>query len=250
MLIVKDFLLLNYPKTGTTFTRYLIKSMYDPNIKEFLGVNPMNPDSSRYSPHLSFSQIPADYLDLPVVSIYRDIFDRYISQYTFRWWETNSSTDFKIAAAKFNSDFPKLSFREYLEVLEHVEKPRILNSFNLPSSSEIGLQTIQFIVFYTKNPAACLEDAVSKTNIDLIDYMPKVHFLRQKNLRSDLIDFLSKFNKKESLVDQVNKIPDLNVSRGNIRVEFDEMWPPCLLNEYKIRERILVKYIHDIGLDA
>ena len=86
MLITKDFVMLNFPKTGTTFTRAVLKQLYGDRIEEILGRNPMNPHSVPDSPHLAVSQIPQRYAKLPIVSIYRNLFDRYVSLWQFRWY--------------------------------------------------------------------------------------------------------------------------------------------------------------------
>jgi hypothetical protein len=249
MLITNDFVILNYPKTGTTFTRTVLKQLYGDDAREVFGFNPMNPDSVAKSPHLSYSQIPVDYLALPVVSIYRNIFDRYVSQYTFNWWRDHSSSEFKLGAALIFPRFPDLSFFDYLEVLENVEKPRILNNIGLPTTIDVGFQTLQFVIFYAKNPKKCLKAIISNPCIDLKDFMPDIKFLRQEKLRDDLVNFLANTRVADQSRELIAKIPNVNVSRNDMQFDWKNYWPDELLCEYKKREHILISYLLALGIE-
>lgn len=251
MLITDDFVMLNFPKTGSTFTRKVIKDLYgEGGTAEIFGVNPLNPDSVINSPHLSWSQIPSKYSSLPVVSIYRNIFDRYVSQYTFGWWRDHCSPEVKILAKSISPKFPEISFAEYIEVIERVIKPRIFALMGLPNTEKIGLQTLEFIIFYAKNPLHCLESAIANPLIDLRGYLPEIRFLRQSRLRLDLKEYLSYTPIARLAEEYIESAPDLNVSRPSSLVSWRQYWDDDRLNTCMMREQILLRHIGKLGLDA
>lgn len=74
MLIISDFFLLNYPKTGTTFTRRIIKTIYKNKYEEL----PLPVILDRIFPHEIYPQIPLERQGNKAVSVIQNPFDRYM----------------------------------------------------------------------------------------------------------------------------------------------------------------------------
>ncbi|MEZ5662324.1 MAG: hypothetical protein R3E94_02175 [Burkholderiaceae bacterium] len=248
MLITHDFVMLNYPKTGTTFTRAVLKQLYGDAIEEILGRNPMNPHSVPDSPHLAVSQIPARYADLPIVSIHRNVFDRYVSLWQFKWY-THDHPSVQEAARALYPSFPDLSLEQYLGMANRVQKARLLASLGFEPTDRIGFQSVQFIVFYARDPKTCLRDAIANPDLDLRRYVPEIHFLRQSMLRQDLTAFLASTPVGPAATDVIRTFPELNVTRTGEDAGWRHFWSDALMAEYTAKEAPVLNFTRQLGLD-
>jgi len=248
MLITNDFVMLNFPKTGTTFTRAVLKQIYGDTIEEILGRNPMNPHSVPDSPHLAVSQIPERCAGLPIVSIYRNLFDRYVSLWRFRWY-LHAHPSIQDAARQLYPNYPELSLEQYLGMADRVQKTALLRSLGFEPTDRIGFQSVQFIVFYARDPLACLREAIDHPDIDLRLHMPAVRFLRQSRLRQDLTDVLGSTPVASTATKVIADFPELNVSRTGEQAEWRPFWTEELLAEYTAKEAPVLNLARHLDLD-
>lgn len=203
MMITDDFVMLNFPKTGSSFARMAIRRAYEPYWilqKMVLAGLWRNKTCEYMMPNLDFSfsrerkenqhgvyrQIPDFHRDKKIISITRNPFSRYVSAYTYGSWRQKKRF-FKYP------NFPNLSFAEFYEMKHKIDVKDRLGGI-LPQI-ELGFHSIQFIQFYFKNPSQVLQKIDNKY-IDSGEYvadMCKIKFLQQENLNAELKDFLSAY---------------------------------------------------------
>lgn len=207
MIITDDLVMLNFPKTGSSFAREVLKRVYAEGESTFrkllakLGLcNPSlielllpqidaEKNSGIKSQHGTRRQIPAAHGDKPILSIARNPLSRYVSLHLFRWWEKHPSAEADIILKKF-PQFPNLSFSEYYEMEHEMETRNRLRGI-IPRI-DLGLQTVQFIQFYFRDPESVLR-RIDDDYIERREYRQEiraVHFLHQENLNIELKEFL------------------------------------------------------------
>lgn len=203
MIITDDFLMLNFPKTGSSFARKTISTAYTNRAsfteKLFVKLGMRRPSLQElFCPHTyldavdqhgTFSQIPDQFRQKKLLSITRSPTERYLSMYHYRWWADNPPAAIP-QILKSYPDFPNLSFNDYYEMQHSLSRERRLCGILPPI--DIGDHTVNFIQLYFKNPNKVL------SNIDN-DYIfsgefrkdiPDIHFIHQENLRFELKQFL------------------------------------------------------------
>ncbi len=258
MILTDQFVLLNYPRTGSTFVREALRTVYEqgggrltqlvgrlrpgrPRLKELL--LPINRTASalldkRKSQHGAYSQIPISHRDLPVLCVTRHPLDRIVSQYEHGFWRDHPLGDLKQLERLFPA-FPDLSFRDYLKLQSTVGFDSVRQDAIIKAN--VGACTLHFIRFFFPNPDAALA-RLTDESIDSGEFlrgMPEIHFLRTEDLVNDLRTFLHSigFNQQETafLVDK----PPANraLSRGG------RTWPDYFSTseaaQYRQRNRLL-----------
>lgn len=207
MVITRHFILLNFPKTGSTYARAVVREAYRRRygrgwrslvfrrqwrriFQERMLPNRNDPFYARLrGPHAGYTQIPARYAALPIISITRNPLDRYLSRYLFGWWRKYPVERVPLLRERFPR-YPDLSFPEYLEMLNTFGVERRLRGITLRMA--LGHHTVQFVQFYFRDPdtaLAHLDDAYLAEERFRQDMVP-VRFLRQETLREDLYRFL------------------------------------------------------------
>jgi len=207
MIITDDLVMLNFPKTGSTFAREVFKRVYNeresrlhkllvkaglanPCIQDLL--LPQIDEETRRgakAQHGTLRQIPAEHRHKPIVSIMRNPFSRYVSLYLFRWWEKVPLAGKSELLERF-PHYPDLSFAEYYE-LEHLygRKNRLRG---IAPKIDVGLQSLQFILFFFPDPESVLkkidDEYIAKGRYR--EDMASIHFLHQENLNRELKEFL------------------------------------------------------------
>jgi hypothetical protein len=214
MLITDRFIVINYPKTGSTFVRTIIKQLHDnlrngrssnsfemkelflPNIK-VAGIN----SCVGIDQHGTVEQIPDQYKEqLPCLSVVRNPFDRTVSLYNFRAWKRRYDAIIDDVKGNF-PEYPDLSFRRYLE-LECMYDPKFRVGSDL-LSYDIGQNTFLFVQMFAKNVRKTLESinelyiCENKIKKDL----PSITFLKTESLNTDLFIFLRANGFKECEID-------------------------------------------------
>ncbi len=256
MLITKKFVIINFPKTGSTFVRETLKKIHsdiDNNDRFFSFIKKKNnllnlwlpnirADKLRYGvedEHGLCCQIPKEHSYKKIVSVKRDLFERYISVFEYGDWKVSPWLDEKVILNKFKN-YPNLSFKEFIQLMLEFNPWELHPKVNrkLP----IGAASSQFIAFYFKKPFEILskidENYLSSSSFksDMFD----VHFLNQSNLNDDLYNFLlSNGYKKNDLKDvkTAKKINNSTPEDKSISDYFDE----SLKNRVKEKEKLLFK---------
>jgi len=168
MIITNQFVVLNNPKTGSTFVRKVLRAIYEKRAstgifnwtRRLFGISEERfkelvlPNIKRQNKvsdqHGTYSQIPDEYKGRPVVSVVRNPFDRLMSSYEFRHWERNPPIKGNLIKEYF-PHFPNLSFNEHITLMGHSQR-------EIHTGIEMGVQTIQFIQMFFTDPDTALEN--------------------------------------------------------------------------------------------
>ena len=150
MLITDDFVVINFPKTGSTYVRNRIKEVYQnlkfyhrkgklielllPNIRTKSGIN-----NKIVSQHGIYAQIPDKFEKREVISVVRNPYERLYSLYTFKWWAKIPSWDINLAKEKYRK-YPDITFNEFVDLFYTEGKNDFLFSEKL--KTDIGIQSI------------------------------------------------------------------------------------------------------------
>ena len=208
MIVTEKFVFIHLPKTGGTFAQKMIQDSYrglnlTDYFKKMLGViqckklvlkSKRRNRFRKVGQHGGANHIPAKHQSKDIVSIMRNPFTRYVSQYEFRWWQSHPDITPEYSYADVPG-FPDLTFKEFHDHFQKVVE--LLNGNPIPIP--IGYQTFQFITFYFKNPA----NVFSKINRDYIisgEYhqdMHDVEFIHTEDLNNELYGLLERYGFEE-----------------------------------------------------
>lgn len=230
MLLTPEFVVINFPKTGSTFVRNALlelekQRLYAPflgqtlarlrlkksQVKELLLPHPYL--SNYKDQHGSVEQIPPAYSHLPIVSVARNPVDRFVSLYRFGWWKKFPHLD-QATIAKWPS-FPNLTlteFQSYFYELGQHRKKLAGVDVQLP----IGDQTLQFIRMFATNPQKTFRE-LSQDKLESgqwITELAPVHWLQQENLNEDLSIWLLNHGYTTEQAQWVKQLPPKNESAG------------------------------------
>ena len=265
MIITEQFVMLNYPKTGSSFVRDVLKKIhrYDQlqnriTRKFKLVKNPpmielLLPQIERaYLPgkgqHGCYRQIPEGHQHKKVVSVVRNPFERHVSGYLFGWWKRNPPASMEIILKEFPS-FPDLTFREYCEFSHTLARKNRL--FNAEPQIDLGVSTIQFINFYFKNPEEIINN-INQQYIDeerYLDDLPTITFLHQENLNQELYSFLLDCNYPQNEVEFIQNAKRVNVTSRKIdKIKTESFYEPDIMQKMLQRNRLLFELFPEYKL--
>jgi len=235
MIITDKFVLINYPKTGTTFVCSTLKSMhgwkdtiyrrlmrkfglYHTPIRELLlpklyGDYPLSVKDK----HGAYRQIPTSDIGKTVVSIVRNPLTRYISSYVYEWWKHTPPFPMTEVKKAFPG-FPNISFIEFYQLLNHplVNEDKLRN----PKARILGSYTRMFLVFYSQDPEEAAKELLEGRLLS--DILPPIVFLHQEYLRDELSSFLEDMGYSAEKITQVYKTGDKNVGSDSKKKEIPQ----------------------------
>lgn len=269
MIITKNFVMLNYPKTGSTFSRSVIKAIFEqreqkrsPFIKQVRRLFNIwdyyellvpstwlkGADVPHQSQHGGYIHIPKSHRNKHIFSVIRNPLVRFASLYEFKFWEQKPFLSQDFLSSKYPG-FPNLSIEQFYEY--HIDT-MLYGRLSKPDDSlNLGPQTVQFIQMFFKDPYRIL-DNMSEKYLESDEYLKDiapVTFLKQENLRTELYDLLLKqhnFNPAE--LEIIFTAPSQNVTKAFSRVE-DIAIPSEIKTKILYRERFLFKILKNIGID-
>lgn len=206
--------MLNFPKTGSSFARKVIKKIYANahlSCYELLLPNVRNLHAkSSIDHHGTFNQIPLEYRNRPVISIMRNPIDRFLSTFMYKAW-VDSPPMPKPKVIKLFPNFPHLDVDQFIELQEQSMPYRL--GFDM-GKRDIGIQSIQLIQMFFKNPGRTLKNIFtgSYSKEALLSEMGNVRFLSQENLRNDLSRFLTDMGLTQDNISIISTQKASNVS--------------------------------------
>jgi hypothetical protein len=253
VLITSQFVLINLPKTGSSFVREVIKRIYarrrwrwraDRYLKELM----LPRDGGRrsgLSQHGWVSQVPQGYRHLPLVSVIRNPYDRILSIYEYRWWADHPTLPAAQLAREFPR-FPNLTLDDFIRMgdLEVAERLDGRNPLGL------GRQTVQFVHFFFHDPERALRslsDDYVESGAFRADMAP-ITFLRQERLRDELAAMLERFAFAASEVQLCKRLPSINRTLGGV-ADRHSLWTPHAVEAVATRERFLFRMLAQLGID-
>ena len=267
MIITDKFVMLNFPKTGSSFVRAALKEIHGYNrlsarllrMLDLPGSSSMtelllptiDKASIRGLPgqHGTYRQIPEKHRHKGIVSVIRNPFDRYVSDYLFGWWKRYPPANTTLLAEAF-PHFPDLSFAEYCHMNDHFGRQDRLG--DISPRIELGLFTIQFIQFYFKEPDSVLrriDDGYISHRRYLADIAP-ITFLHQENLRAELYEFLLSLGYSEEKIRFILEAEGVNVTdRENDQRQLENFYTRQLVEEILQKDRLLFELFPEYGTD-
>lgn len=237
MIITEKFVLLAFPKTGTSYTTAVLRAIharrgllgrivperwqkrnfprrgYSEHRILQLADPPHN--KSRMSRHGTFLDIPGHALDKKIASVIRNPFSRYTSAYLF---QTRMRKHLRAVAdidllQKQYPGYPEISFEEYYDMLHRFEM--LGNLQGIKPGIELGSQTVKFINFYFRDPKSVLAK-IDRAYIEEKGYtedMADIFFMHQESLRDEFVQFLREMGYSEQECLLAQELQQQNVAR-------------------------------------
>lgn len=233
MLITNEFVMINFPKTGSTFARAAIKQMYNNRdsrltylarrigLRRRLVTEMSSPNihvkyvQTKPSQHGTFQQIPREHRKKVVVSITRNPFSRLVSTYRFGWWKDYPPAPLNEVRNAY-PHFPDLSLQEYYEMMHTFGGRNRLG--NIETKADVGVHTITFVQYYFRDPKAVLLQ-LDSNYVETKSYMRdmgSIVFLHQENLRTELKRFLLENGAAEAEVKFIDTMAAENESKSTL----------------------------------
>lgn len=261
MIITKDFILLNNPKTGSTYARQVIKTLYPSKrgisrlSSQVLGTpgkghlelkhkNLAYPNRPK-NQHGTYSQIPSKYLNREIITVIRDPFDKFISAYEYKYYLKHPpSADLQKQVGITKPENITLDQFAQLQIAGVRKRYPHLDSF------QIGSQTIQFIHMFFRDPKRSIK-SLSPDYFSTGAYkqdLPDIHFLNQSALSSELFDYLEGLDLEPDGLSKARQIGRVNENKR--RPDYKEYtWTNDALNYVKTYERFLLLMLKELGFD-
>lgn len=215
MLIARDFVMVNIPKTGSTFARDAIRSLYERTnraAEELIELRLPGIWSVGYAAdqHGMFSQLPEHLRRDRVVTIARNPYRQFISAFLYRNWARRPYLDARTLRENFPS-FPDLSLDDYVE-LQRLSVARKLDG---RGACEPSSYCINFLQSLARDPRRILQRLAEGDfeGKEYLDDLPRIRLLRNERLNRDLADFLSEFGFSESELAPIRAASRSNVTR-------------------------------------
>lgn len=216
MIITSRFVYVHMPKTGGTFVETVLRKIHEKrgdaiehrradqpprrrSLRELLKkprpvfLELSHPaGENQWNQHGRVSQIPPEHRDKPILTTLRNPYDRYVSQFEFKWWQQYPNSFFRNLddlKARY-PHYPNITFEEFVELSNTFSADELNQRFD--PQDRLGRHTIQFVKYFYSNPAALSEiDAeylAARRYWD--DIHPNLHFTFTHDLNQQLYDFL------------------------------------------------------------
>ena len=266
MIITDKFVLLAFPKTGTSYTTAALRNIHARrgllgrmipqkyqkrdfprvNYREHRILQPPSPPhhKARNSRHGTYSDIPEKERHKKIVSTVRNPFYQYTSSYLFQTrmrQNLRRPAELDVLLARY-PDYPKLNFADYYDMLHRFGVREQLQGVEPPV--DLGLQTVNFINFYFKNPRDVLKkiDAAYIESKAYEEDMADIFFLHQEALAEEFTDFLRSMDYSDSECRQAVSLKQKNVSRRNREEEsLSHFYDDQLLSQVLERDALIFK---------
>lgn len=267
MIITNDFVMLNLPKTGSTFTRKVITEAYQrkaSNLNVFhkaaikLGLKENKYVVHDYwvktinayqlkSQHGAYIQIPDKDKAKKVYSILRNPYEAMVSRYEFRHWSREPLISKEVLYTEL-PNFPNLSFDEFIsfQKLNNIEV--LYKKYNIPKDVKIGGLSIQMILMFFKEPFKALEhltpdyiDSEDAYKADIAD----IKFLNNNNLNNELYQLLLANDFSENEVEFVKNFEKIHVTKRDEGSRIN-IWNTSALNYMHDYEKLVLRIYKEI----
>jgi len=264
VILTDAFVLLNFPRTGSTFVRSAVRRLHAPWWDAFglLDANP-RPSSGfreltlpidrtrkaerlgRRSQHGRWGQIPDSHRHLPVVSVVRHPLDHAVSSYLHEDWRMAPPADEAALRRRFPA-WPRLDFGAYLEFEHEFALPDVLKGIR--PAAEIGCLSAHFLRFFARDPDATLagltEDRIGSGALALD--LPPIRWLRHDRLNDDLAAFLGEMGYPRGRIDRALRRRRENVSRERRGRPWRDFFTPETEARKRHRERLVFGMFPDL----
>lgn len=245
MIITKDFVILNFPKTGSTYIRTCLKAVYKKNtafnrifhkskVYEDLHFSKIygNTNKKYKDQHAVFNQIPKKHNQKPIISIIRNPLGRIVSSYHYAWWKKHHLYDLDAIEKKYPT-YPELDLITFAKFLN--DSDLAPDNFLKPFAKDFGYNTRLFLIFYSSNPEESAKKLLTGKYKLTEVIEPNISFLKQEQLTQDLIDFIESNTNVDS--SPIKHIESQNTGSYNTKDNWSQ--------EFKTYVYSMDKYIFD-----
>lgn len=270
MIITPEFVFVHIQKTGGTFVAEVLRDILCPNkylrifykLRRKYGIS-LPFFTYRYREVLSKDQgqhawcsdIPKEERRKPIVSIIRNPYESYVSEYTFGWWKTDLKGCLK--NERFNYFEDKDAVKQKYPSLIDADFPKFMAASwefsrwtrrtieRHPNAKNLGMHTMRYIYFYCKDHAYVFE-AAHNPELLLKRVREKhydVYFLRQERLNHDLHAFLTAVGYQQSDIGYIIEKKAVNVSRKSR--DFWEFYDESLKKKVRKADALLFELFPD-----
>lgn len=260
MLITSTFVVINLPKSGSSFVRTVLKSIYArrrggmigwpwlragggrDRLHELILPNIRLPGRPK-DQHGTVAQIPARDRDKAIVSVVRDPHTKMVSEYRFRWWADHPPLN-PARLRRLLPSFPDLSFAEFLVLSDHLAAAKVGEAV----AARIGNLTIEFVQFFFADPATALgrmSDDYIRSGAFKRD-MASVEFLQHEDLNRELASFLGRSGFGADEVASCLAHEPVNVTAGD-GADARNLWTASTLARFQGREHFLLAMLEALG---
>ncbi|NEQ65780.1 MAG: sulfotransferase family protein [Symploca sp. SIO2D2] len=247
MLITDKFVFIHQPKTGGTFVAQVLNKLHwGRRLSRFVARAPMKLSGKKVKWHQTCNEIPESERGKQIISIVRNPYERYISNYYYRnWgmhperWPSNIIDELKA----LYPHFPEVSFDEFVNfanthlIKRHLKVP--------PDKTNLGLCSWDFVRFYFKNPddvCTIIDDAYIEQKKYRED-MYNIHFLRTENLNQDLYNFLLSMgypDRKIRFIQNLDKIQPKSQGKERPNSDWKSYFTPELKKIVRTKEKFIL----------
>lgn len=267
MIVTKKFVVINLPKTGSTFVRKCISQAsqvssrsnalsrlavriqrkFFPSYRTLLFPEVTDSKSIRYNQlteHGKVFQIPSKHRRKQIVSVYRNHYERYVSLFEYRDWIKAPWLPNEILKGKF-PHYPDISFSEYVDLML-TNSPFADDSY-LKQDYGLGPLSIQFVMFYSKSPFKMFSGDLTRDQFlsSIKEDLKSISFLKFESLNQSLYTFLLNHDYSQKSIHFILESEKINQSVKNTKKHMD-YFNSELLNriderEWLFRELDLIK---------
>jgi len=260
MIICDKFVVLNFPKTGSTFVREMIKELYKRRIslnflqrlthyslpyKELMLPNYQSPNPRQrhlIGQHGAYCQIPSAHLHKEILSVIRNPYDLFLANYRARWWTWYLPAPVEELQERFPL-FPSITFDEYAQLSEY--------SISIYNGIKLGPITTQFIRMYFKEPEKVfntLTDVYTQSKTMFVqDLGSNITFIPQQDLNTSLAAFLCKHGFSEEETSFIKTHPKINTSK-QLSDTKETIWTSNTIDYIIKRESFLFHILTQLGM--
>lgn len=268
MLLTDKFVMLHFPKTGSTFARKAIKQAFlnrranlsylhkafiklgfiDNSIYEVNEHYIDNHTKTRKSEHGGYKEIPVKYKNKAIYSIIRDPYSAFLSRFEFRQRKANAHFLVGDLKEKFPK-FPNLNIDEYIEFSKHEEKINFIDKKIYPANVKLGGMSRSIIYLYFKEPNLVFKNLTNNflQNGDYSGLICDVKFLDQKKLNQELYQMLKHLGFKEADVRFISFEPKTNVTKSKTDNKRESLLNQNVLNYLQEYEALYFRLYKDLG---
>lgn len=263
MIVTNDFVMINFPKTGSSFARAVVKRAYeirearwDRRILREAGLRAwpirerlcFNPIYGAHDAHGRVEEILDADRNKVVVSVVRDPVERWLSWYNYSALGLSRDSflpAFIVLMKSMSEDYPHVTINEFYEIIKCWYRRR-----RSMVGLEIGPQTMIFGLFFATDPDGFFNHLREHGGDveGLARFLPKdLVFLRNESLNSDIVGFLRRFGFTEQEVAFIHEHPRILPSgigrqAGELRDVIDEETLGKIREEESVVYQIYERY--------
>lgn len=251
MLITDKFVFIHQPKCGGTFVTEVLKRIHSKHGTAG-GVGPLIDTAVDGTKHRDCRGIPSEHRHKSILAVRRNPYDRYVSQYHFKWWvgrEAGFGLDLGELKRKY-AHYPEITLAEFIEIMS--ARQHLPENPEIRLTERLGWHSAQFVHLYFKNPAqiAGRINGGDGAGIDYEQEMFPVRFLRADALNHDLHDYLADVGYPARAIKFIHKWGRVQPPEGTSRKEYhwQRSYTPELKEYVRRRENLLFSRFPDFDV--